>query len=111
DAHFQETRHIRLRNDAADEDADMPKAGLLQELEDARDERHVSAGQQAEPEPVRILIADGAYHCFRRLPQPGVDDVQAGIAQGPRDGLDTAVVAIKADLGQDNANMAFTTLG
>ena len=36
--------------------------------------------------------------------KPGVDDVHAGVAQRARDDLDAAVVAVEADLGDDDAD-------
>src|SRR5262249_35138142 len=67
-------------------------------------QRHVCPGEEAESEPVGVLVGGGADDGLRRLPQPGVDDVEAGVAQGAGDDLDAAVVAVEADLGEDDAN-------
>src|SRR5207248_11512705 len=65
--------------------------------------RHGGAAEEAEAEPVGVLVGDGADDGLGRLPQPGVDDLQAGVAQGAGHHLDAAVVAVEADLGEDDA--------
>ena len=60
--------------------------------------------QELQAEPVGVLVGDGADDGLGRLPQAGVDDVHAGVAQGAGDDLDAAVVAVEADLGEDDAD-------
>jgi len=103
-AHFEEFRDVGFRDDAADEDADVAEAGVAEELEDARGEGHVGAAEDAEAEPVGVLVGDGADDGLRRLPQAGVDDVHPGVAQGAGHDLDAAVVAVEADLGEHDAD-------
>ena len=57
-----------------------------------------------EAEPVGVLVGDGADDRLGRLPQPGVNDVHAGVAQGAGHDFDAAVVAVEADLGKHDAN-------
>ncbi len=104
DAHLEQLRDVGFGNDAADQDADVVEAGLAQQLEDARHQRHVGAGEEAQAEPVGVLVGDGADDGFGRLPQAGVDDVHAGVAQGAGHDLDAAVVAVEPDLGEDDAD-------
>ena len=82
------------------------RPGLAQQLQDARHQRHVGAAEEAEAEPVGVLVGDGADDRLGRLPQAGVDDVHAGVAQGPGHDLDAAVVAVEADLGEDDRESA-----
>ena len=91
-------------NDAADEDARRVQAGFAQELQDARHQGHVSAAQKAQAQPVGVLVGHGADDRLGRLPEPGVDDFHAGVAEAAGDDLDAAVVAVEADLGQNNAD-------
>ena len=79
------------------------KPGCAQHLQDARHQRHVRAAQQADAQPVGVLVGHGAHDRFGRLPQPGVDDVKARVAQGPRHDLDAAIVAVEADLGEHDS--------
>ena len=50
-----------------------------------------------------VFVGDGPHDGFGRLPQASVDDVHAGVAQGPRHDLDAAIVAVEADLGDQDA--------
>src|SRR5262249_45083523 len=93
DAHLQEARHVVLGDDAAHQHADVPQPGLAQEFQDARHQGHVGAGEQAEAEPVGVLVGAGADDGLGGLPQAGVDDVQAGGAEGAGDDLEAAVGA------------------
>ena len=79
-------------------------SALLQQAHQAREHRHVRAGQDADADDVDVLLDRGLDDFFRRPVQSGVDDVHAGIAQRARDDLDAAIVAVEADLGDDDAN-------
>ena len=52
--------NVAFGDDAADEDADVLQAGLAQQLQDARHQRHVRAAEEAQAEPVGVLVGDGA---------------------------------------------------
>ena len=43
---------------------------------------------------------------LRRLPQAGVDDLHAGVAQRARDDLRAAVVAVEPRLGDDDSQLS-----
>src|SRR5262249_27476800 len=90
-----------------DDHADMSQAGAPQLLQHLRNQGPVGTAQEAQAEPVGVLVGDGADDRFRRLPEPGIDDVETGIAQGPRHDLDAPIVSIEADLGQDDAHRRF----
>ena len=72
---------------------------------DARDERHVRAGQDREADGVGVLLQHGLDDLLRRLVQAGVDDLHAGVAQRAGDDLRAAVVAVEAGLGHDDADL------
>ena len=62
------------------------------------------AGQDADADDVDVLLDRRLDDLLRRAMQAGVDDVHAGVAQRARDDLDAAVMAVEADLGDDDAN-------
>ena len=74
--------------------------GRGEHVQDARHQRHVGAAQQADAQPIGVLVGHGADDGLGRLPQPGIDHVKAGVAQGPRDDFHAAIVAIQAHFGQ-----------
>ena len=59
--------------------------------------------QQADSEPVGILVEGRLHDGFHRLPQAGIDHVEARIAESPRHDLDSPIVAVETDLRQDDA--------
>ena len=72
-------------------------------VEHLRHERHVSAVENADAEPVDVFILCGLGDRFDFLPQPAVDHVEAGVAQAAGDDFDAPVVAIEADFGEQHA--------
>lgn len=94
---------IGLREDAARQNADMLESAGPEGIDQLRDERHVSAIEDADAQPVDILILNGLHHRLDRLPQAAVDDVKASVAQAPGDDLDAAVVAIEADFHEEDS--------
>ena len=67
------------------------------------------AGQEREPDAVRILLEDGLGDLFGRLVQPGVDDLEPVVPEGTGDGLGAAIVAVQARLGNDDAVRSAST--
>src|ERR687898_473924 len=101
-----ELRDVLRGDRAADRDDDVLGVLLAQELHDARDERHVRAGEDGEPDRVRVLLEHGLDDLLRRLVKAGVDDLHAGVAQRAGDDLRPAVVPVQAGLGDDDADLA-----
>ena len=79
---------------------------LAQQLHDARADVHVGARQDRQADDVGVLLQRGRHDLLRRLPQPGVDDLHAGVAQRPGDDLRAPVVPIEPRLGNDDPNPA-----
>ena len=73
-----------------------------EQLDDAGEEGEVGAGEHREADDVGVLLDRGLDDLLRRLVQPRVDDLHAGVAQGPRDDLGAAVVAVETGLGDDD---------
>ncbi len=78
----------------------------LQQLDDARDERHVRAGEDREADGVGVLLDHGRGDLLGRLVEAGVDHLHAGVAQRAGDDLGAAVVPVEAGLGDDDADLA-----
>jgi epoxide hydrolase-like predicted phosphatase len=66
-------------------------------------EGHVRAGQHGEPDRVDVLVDGGGGDRLGSLEQPRVDDLVPGIAQDAGNHLDTPVVAVEPDLGDQDA--------
>ena len=62
----------------------------------------MGAGEHGNPDRVRVLLNDGLHDLFRRLVQPCVDDLHAGVPQRPGDHLRAAIVPVEAGFGDDD---------
>src|ERR1700722_3805610 len=85
-------RDVGLGDDPACEYQHIAGAARGKSLDDARHQRHVSPGEDGQPDGVGILLNDRLGNLLRRLVQPGVDDLEAGLAEGARDDPGPAVV-------------------
>jgi hypothetical protein len=66
-------------------------------------ERHVRAGQQADPHDVDVLLHRRADDLIRRAVQTGVDDLHARVAQDARDDLRSAIVPVESGFCDNDA--------
>ena len=73
-------------------------------VQDARENGHVRAGQQADAEHVDVFLDRRGHHLFRGPVQPSVDDLHAGVAEAAGDDLGAAVVAVESDLGDQHSD-------
>ena len=64
-----------------------------------------SARQDRKTDRVGVLLNHGLDDLLRRLVEPRVDDIHAGVAQRPSNDLGAAVVAVEARLRDDDANL------
>ena len=78
---------------------------LAQQLEDARHERHVRAGEDRDADRVGVLLDRRLDDLLRRLVQAGVDDLHARVAQRARDDLRAAVVPVEAGLRDHDSDL------
>lgn len=85
---------VVLRNYATAEDHDVRRILRLQQLEDLWKESHMSAGENAHPDTVNILLDRAANDHLGGLVEPGVDHLHPRIAESTRDDLSTPVMAI-----------------
>ena len=78
---------------------DVVHAPLAQQLQHAPADGQVGAGEDAEADDVGVLLGGGRDDLLRALPQAGVDDLHARVAQRAGDHLGAAVVAVESRLG------------
>jgi len=102
DAGRPELVEVVVGNDPADDDRDVT-APLANLLDDERGERHVGAREHGQPDRVDVLVDRSSGDGLGRLEQPRIDDLVPGVAQDPGDNLDPPVVAVEADLGDQNS--------
>ena len=67
-----------------------------------RQQRHVGARQDRQPDDVDVLLERGRDDHLGRLAQAGVDDLEALVAQAAGEHLGAAVVAVEAGLGDEH---------
>ena len=103
--------NISFGNDAADEHSHVVHAFGLQQVHQLRADGVVRAGKNGQADDVHIFLNGGGSNHFRSLPQAGVDHFHAGVAQGARDDLGAAVVAVETGLGDQNANFLGSGIG
>src|SRR5690606_16997361 len=107
DAHPAQLLHVFLRDDPAARDEHVVRTLLAQELEHAREQRHVRTGQHGERDDVHVLLHGGARDHLGRLVQPRVDYFEAGIAERAGDNHCATVVAVEARLRNQHTNLSF----
>src|SRR5262245_4255102 len=94
---------VRHRNRSTDHDVDVVGSGCAQGVHHLTGELDVRAAEDAQPDDVDVLLQRGGHDLLRPLPDAGVDDLAAGVAQGARDQLGAAVVPAQARLGDQHA--------
>src|SRR5262249_7801249 len=70
---------------------------------DLRDERHVGARENRQADRVGVLLQSRLRHELGRLEEPGVDDLEPGVAQGPCDHFGPPIMSVQPGLGDDDA--------
>src|SRR5207248_7724058 len=106
DAELLELGDVGSRDRPAYDHQHLAGAALAQQLDDPWHERHVRAGEDRDPDGVGILLDRGLDDLLRRLVEPGVDHLHAGVAQRPRDHLGATVVPVETDLRDHDARLA-----
>ena len=101
--HLLQHRDVGLGDDPAHDDQDVVPALLLQAVDHPGDQGQVGPGQEGQPDGVGVLLDDGLDHLVGGLVQPGVDDLEPGVAEGPGDHLGAAVVPVQAGFGDDHS--------
>jgi hypothetical protein len=94
---------VLRRDRPADREQDVTGVLRAQQLDHARDQRHVGTREDREADRVGVLLQHGLDDLLRRLVQSGVDHLHPRIAQGSRDDLRAAIAPVQAGLGDDDA--------
>src|SRR5262249_40222417 len=90
--------------------ADVAGAGGAQALDDPGREQQVGAGEDRQPDHVDVLLDRLGDDLLRRALEPGVDDLEAGVAQGLGDDLRPAVVAVQPRLGEEDLHAGISSV-
>src|SRR5262249_32018908 len=98
---------VLIRNNAAYQHDDVVHLVLLEQFHDARDDGIVGTRENGKADHVDVFLKRCVDHHFRGLPQAGVDNFHAGIAQSTGDYLGAAIVAVKPGFGDQNADLVF----
>jgi hypothetical protein len=106
DSHFPQLLAVFLGDDSADHERQIAEAAVAAEALDLGHDGHVGGGEQADAEDVDVLLEGGADGGKRGLPEAGVDDLHAGVAEVADDELGPAVVAVEADFRDQDADRA-----
>src|SRR3954447_11613275 len=104
DAELLQLGDVPVGDDPAAEDGDVAGVLSLQQLDDLGEQRHVRAGQHAQPDRVRVLLDGGGHDLLGGLVEPGVDDLDAGVAQRSGDDLGASVMPVQPGLGDDHTD-------
>ncbi len=97
-ADFLEAFDVLIGDNAADQHQHVIHFILLEQVHNARHDRVVRTRENRESDDLNIFLERGIDDHLWRLPQTGVDDLHASIAQRPGDYLRAAVMTVKAGL-------------
>ena len=100
---FQRSR-IFVRNDAADNNLHVGHILLTQQFHHPRHDRVMAPGEDRKPDNLHIFLQGGIDNHFRGLSQTSINDFHARVAQGPRNDLGAAVMAVESRLGNQHPN-------
>ena len=75
---------------------------VVQELDDPREQRHVSTRVTGQPDRVRVLLDHGLGDLLRSLVKARVDDLVPRVAKSPGHDLRSSVVPVEAGLSDDD---------
>ena len=99
-----QARDVGVGNDPAGGDEHVVHAALAEQRHRPRQERHVRARQDREPDDVDVLLLGGVGDHLRCLPQAGVDDLEPLVAEAASEDLRAAVVPVETRLGDEDAD-------
>src|SRR5216110_2442705 len=102
DAEPQELLDIARRDDAANDDPDLGGAVRAQAVDDPAREDEVGAREHRQPDDVHVLLNRRLHDLLWRPLEPGVDDLDPGVAERLRHDLRAAVVAVEPRLGDQS---------
>ena len=80
-----------------------PQPVALQRVNHARHKAQMRPRQDADADDVHVLLGRRRGHLVGGDPHSQVDNLHAGVAQRAGNDLDTAVMAVQAELGEEDA--------
>ncbi len=89
-------------DDAPAEHQDVARPALAEQPHDLREQRHVGARMQRQPDRVGVLLDRRLDDLLGCLVQARVDDLETRVAQGSGDDLRAPVVPVEARLRHDH---------
>ena len=104
DAYLGQRLPVGLRHNPAEHDEDIVHALFLEQAHNFGQEFHVRPGEDAEAKHGNILLRGGLHNHLRSLPDAGVDNFHAGIAQGAGNDFGAPIVPVKSGLGDEDAD-------
>ena len=109
-SHFLETADVLLRNDSSAEDRDITRLVFLEEPEHLAEQGHMGGGVDGKTDGIHIFLKRRAGDLFRSVVDAEIDHLHAGIPQPPSDDLNSAVVTVETDFGNQNTEFPNWTL-
>ena len=101
-AAFEQQLFLVVGHDAADDDDDVAEPGLAQRPHQLGHDQ-VVGGERRDADDVDVFLERQLDDRGNALPRRRVDHLHAGVAAGGGDDAAAAVVAVEADLGDENA--------
>jgi len=95
---------IFIGDGAAEDEKDVSRFLFAEELNDARHDDVVGAGEDGEANAVDVFLDGGRDDHLGGLAETSVDDFHAGVAEGAGDDFGAAIVAVQARLGDEDAD-------
>ena len=110
-AHFFQLDDILVRHDPAGHNEHIVGALFIEQFEYLREHGHLDAGQEAHAQNIDVLLYGGRHNLFGGAMQARINDVHSGVSQCTGHHLHAPVMAIKADLGEKDANGLLSHIG
>ncbi len=101
-----QSRDVNVWNDATAEDDDVVGAPPPQLIDDGRKKGVVRSAHDRQPDRIHVLLNGGIRNHFGGLMQPRIDNLQARVAQRPRNHLCATVVTVEPRLRNEDAGHA-----
>lgn len=106
-----QARNVFIGDDAAAENDYVVESFLLCEFDHAREQGHMRAGQDRQPDRVDVFLHSSGDDLLRRLAKPCVDDFHSGISQRSSDDFYATVVAVQSGFGKQYSYSIFSHSG
>jgi len=108
DPHFPESRYVALQDDAPNQDHDIASACLLKTLQDFGNQNQMVTGEKTHSHDIHVFLNRSIDHFPHGLSDSGKNHLHARIAQCSRDDFCASIMAVEADLSNQNPNFSFT---